>query len=176
MTIHATDPFATPDDERSPLRRLRGRLPVPVTLWTAYGRDDRPAGLTVTSMLVGDGDPGVVLGLIDEESDLFDAARHSGRFTVQVLRDGDGQLADQFAGLLPAPGGLFAQGPWQRTPYGPVRPTLRTWAGCRVVTVAPVGYAMLVQATVEHVELGEDPPPALLRHRGRYYGGPVSAR
>ena len=35
VTIHATDPFATPDDARSPLRRLRARMPATVTLWTA---------------------------------------------------------------------------------------------------------------------------------------------
>ena len=29
------DPFATPPGKRSPARRLRGRLPAPVTIWTA---------------------------------------------------------------------------------------------------------------------------------------------
>ena len=44
MSIHMTDPFA---EDRSPLRRLRGRMPAAVTLWTGYGGDHRPAGLTV---------------------------------------------------------------------------------------------------------------------------------
>ena len=68
--IHSDDPFATPEPEQSPVRRLRGRLARAVTLWTAPG----PAGLTVSSMLVADGEPGRVLGLIDEESDFWDGA------------------------------------------------------------------------------------------------------
>ena len=58
----------------SPVRRLRGRLAAPVTLWTAPG----PAGLTVSSTLVADGEPGRLLGLIDEECDLW-AAVERGR-------------------------------------------------------------------------------------------------
>src|SRR3954470_5699286 len=102
--IHSTDPFATPDQDKSAVRRLRGRLAAPVTLWTTPG----PAGLTVSSALVADGDPGLVLGRIDEESDFGDAAEASGRFAVTPLTPADRQLADRFAGLMPAPGGLFA--------------------------------------------------------------------
>src|SRR5262249_30255481 len=67
VTISPSDPFATPDHLRSPVRRLRGRLPAAVTLWTAPG----PAGLAVSSTLVVDGEPGRLLGVLDEESDLW---------------------------------------------------------------------------------------------------------
>jgi flavin reductase (DIM6/NTAB) family NADH-FMN oxidoreductase RutF len=168
VTIHATDPFATPDDARSPLRRLRARMPATVTLWTAYGPEERPAGLTVSSTVVADGDPGQILGLVDEESDLYAALRHAGRFVVAVLRDGDGQLADRFAGLLPAPGGLFAEGRWERTEYGPVRAGVHPWAACTLSSTSTAGYATLVQATVEKVVFGERELPPLVRHRARY--------
>src|SRR5882757_9013403 len=102
--IHASDPFATPESDKSDVRRLRGRLAAPVTLWTAPG----PSGLTVSSVLVADGDPGRVLGLIDEESDFWAAAAAAGRFAVTPLTPADRQLADRFAGLMPSPGGLFA--------------------------------------------------------------------
>lgn len=167
MTIHYTDPFATPEPARSPVRRLRGRMPAPVTVWTAYGSDGRPAGLTVSSTVVADGDPGFILGLVDEESDLYAAATASGRIAVMVLRAGENQLADKFAGLLPAPGGPFADGGWDRTEYGPVRSDGRTWAGCRVVATQPVGYAQLVQATVDTLHLSEEERP-LVHYRGRY--------
>ena len=71
-------------------------------------------------MLVADGDPGRVLGLIDEESDLWEALERSGSFAVAPLGSTDRQLADRFAGLMPAPGGLFAAGEWTATRYGPV--------------------------------------------------------
>lgn len=167
MTIHSSDPFATPEHARSPLRRLRGRMPAAVTLWTAYGSDGRPAGLTVSSTVVADGDPGLVLGLIDDESDLYTAALASGRVAITVLRAEDGQLADRFAGLLPAPGGPFADGQWERTEYGPVRAGTQTWAACRVSSSQPVGYAWLVQAIVDSVQLGDAERP-LVHHRGRY--------
>src|SRR4051794_14124183 len=95
VTIHSTDPFATPDEDKSAVRRMRGRLAAPVTLWTTSG----PAGLTVSSMLVADGDPGRVLGLIDEESDFWDAVQTTRRFAVIPLTPADRQLADRFAGL-----------------------------------------------------------------------------
>ncbi|BFU47926.1 flavin reductase family protein [Krasilnikovia sp. MM14-A1004] len=161
--IHSTDPFATPDQERSPLRRLRGRLAAAVTLWTAPG----PAGLTVSSLVVADGDPGRIAGLVDEESDFWDAASAAGRFAVMPLDVDDQQLADRFAGLMPAPGGLFAQGAWDQTDYGPVPAGARTWAGCRLDGSLPYGWSLLVEATVETVQMDAAPDP-LVHFRGRY--------
>jgi len=164
MTIHTTDPFATPDEGRSPVRRFRGRLAAPVTLWTAPG----PAGLTISSTLVVVGRPARVLGMLDDESDLWAAVQAGGRFTVAPLEPRHRQLADRFAGLMPAPGGLFAQEPWTETDYGPVLADVPTWAGCRLDSARPYGWGLLVEATIEHVELGTEPPEPLVHHRGRY--------
>jgi 3-hydroxy-9,10-secoandrosta-1,3,5(10)-triene-9,17-dione monooxygenase reductase component len=163
LTISPSDPFATPEHLRSPVRRLRGRLPTAVTLWTAPG----PAGLTVSSTVVVDGDPGRLLGLVDEESELWAAVEEAGRFAVAVLTPADRQLADRFAGLLPAPGGLFQGGGWQETGYGPVPAGSTTWAGCRLDGARPLGWGLLVEATIEHLDLGEAEPP-LIHYRGRY--------
>jgi 3-hydroxy-9,10-secoandrosta-1,3,5(10)-triene-9,17-dione monooxygenase reductase component len=162
--IHHTDPFATPAAQRSPVRRFRGRLASTVTLWTAPG----PAGLTVSSTLVAEGAPDRLLGLVDPESDLWAALADAGRFAVAPLGPPHRQLADRFAGLFPAPGGLFATGDWRSTPYGPVPADAGGWAGCRLDGSREYGWGLLVEATVETVELtGEDLPP-LLHHRGRY--------
>ncbi|MFF0722588.1 flavin reductase family protein [Micromonospora sp. NPDC003816] len=161
--IHHTDPFAVPAGDRSPARRLRGRLAAPVTLWTAPG----PAGLTVSSTLVAEGEPDRLLGLIDAESDLWAAVEEAGRFAVAPLGPPHRQLADRFAGLFPSPGGLFATGTWTETPYGPVPADAGGWAGCRLDSAREYGWSLLVEATVEQVELGDDIAP-LLHHRGRY--------
>ena len=161
--IHASDPFATPEQDKSSVRRLRGRLASAVTLWTAPG----PAGLTVSSMLVADGEPGLVFALIDEESDFWDAAARSGVFAVTPLESGDRQLADRFAGLMPAPGGLFTGGGWTATEYGPVPAAAGTWAGCRLLGQRPAGWALLVEATIETARLEAAPAP-LIHFRGRY--------
>lgn len=168
--VHGTDPFAAPESARSPVRRLRGRLPAAVTLWTAPG----PAGLTVSSTMVVDGDPGRLLGLVDEESELWTAASAAGVFTVAPLRAEDRQLADRFAGLLPAPGGLFKGYGWRETTFGPVLEGLSTWAGCRLDTARPMGWGLLVEATIEHIEIGGDVggetggAEPLVHYRGRY--------
>jgi len=162
--IHSNDPFATPEHDRSPVRRFRGRLVSAVTLWTAPG----PAGLTVSSMIVADGDPGRVLGLVDEESDLWDALSRSKKFAVTPLSETDRQLADRFAGLMPAPGGLFATGDWTETEFGPVPGNSRSWAGCRLASERAVGWSLLVEATIEVIALGAEQRP-LLHHRGRYH-------
>jgi flavin reductase (DIM6/NTAB) family NADH-FMN oxidoreductase RutF len=161
--IHGTDPFATPAADRSPVRRLRGRLPAAVTLWTAPG----PAGLTVSSTTVVDGDPGRLLGLVDDESELWDAAEAAGRFAVTPLTGAHRQLADRFAGLMPAPGGLFAGDGWTATEYGPVPAGVTTWAGCRLDGARRYGWGLLVEATIERLELGEGGAP-LVHFRGRY--------
>ena len=161
--IHSADPFATPEQDKSPVRRFRGRLASAVTLWTAPG----PAGLTVSSALVADGDPARVLGLIDEESDFWEAAGASGRFAITVLGLGDQQLADRFAGLMPAPGGPFASGAWTETDFGPVPAGAGTWAGCRLAAQRPCGWALLVEGIVETVRLDTGPAP-LMHFRGRY--------
>jgi len=165
--IHDTDPFATPEQERSPVRRLRGRLASPVTLWTAYDSSHAPAGLTVSSTVVADGEPGRLLGLLDEESELWEAISASGCFAVAPLATGHRRLADRFAGLFPAPGGLFAADNWSSTPYGPVPADVRTWAGCRLDQAREYGWALLVEATIETITVGDDPAP-LLHYRGRY--------
>jgi 3-hydroxy-9,10-secoandrosta-1,3,5(10)-triene-9,17-dione monooxygenase reductase component len=165
VSISPSDPFATPDHLRSPLRRLRGRLPAAVTLWTAPG----PAGLTVSSMFIVDGDPGRLAGIVDEESDLWAAVEAAGRFAVTALTSDDRQLADRFAGLLPAPGGLFAAtADWTDSDHGPVPVGHDAWAGCRLDAARPFGYGLLVEATIETVEVGGEAAP-LVHHRGRYH-------
>jgi flavin reductase (DIM6/NTAB) family NADH-FMN oxidoreductase RutF len=172
VTIYASDPFATPDPQRSPVRRLRGRLPSAVTLWTARDGRGRPAGLTVSSTVVVDGDPGRVLGVLDEESDLWEAVRATGLFAVAPLHGTDRQLADAFAGLMPAPGGPFAGRSWSQTEFGPVLAGASAWAGCRLDNARPMGFGLLVEATVAEVEIGPAEPGSTLIHfRGRYVDG-----
>ena len=160
--IYNSDPFATPESARSQVRRLRGRFAQTVTLWTAPG----PAGLTVSSCLVADGEPGRMLGLVDEESELWSAVSATGVFAVSLLSPEDRQLAERFAGLMPAPGGLFRQGEnWVETDFGPVLD--RSWAGCRLESARPVGWSLLVEATIAGVHLTDGSDP-LLHHRGSY--------
>ena len=167
MTIHSDHPFMPPEGERDPLRRLRGLLPAPVTVWaTGEGRDRR--GFTVSSMLMADGDPGRVAGLIDEDSDFADALDRV--FTVNVLPYGPvpTSLANAFAGVGPAPGGPFTLGDWEESDWGPVLQGSAGWLGARLVgaEIGHLGWGLLVEATIEHIEIGD--VPAMAHVRGVY--------
>lgn len=168
MTIHSEHPFQPPEDQRNPLRRLRGRLPSPVSLWTS-GHGDARTGLTVSSTLVADGEPGVVVGIIDPLADVWDTIAASGAAVVTMLSWGDRQLADVFGYVAPAPGGPFTVGTWTETEWGPVLDGASAWAGCRLRPAATqtVGWGLLVQLEIHHVEVGPEAQP-LVHRRGRY--------
>jgi flavin reductase (DIM6/NTAB) family NADH-FMN oxidoreductase RutF len=168
MTIHTGHPFEPPEEERDPLRRLRGRVGATVSLWTSGSGADR-AGLTVSSYLVASGDPGRVVALLHPESDLLERLEETGTAAVSLLEWRHRELADAFAGTMPAPGGPFRLAEWEQTDWGPRVATAATWAGLRLDRRAShdVGWSRLVEAVVEHVEVGPEASP-LVHRRGRY--------
>ncbi len=167
MTIHSGHPFTPPESERDQVRRLRGRLGGTVTLWTTGQGRDR-AGLTVSSLMIANGDPAHVLALVDPDSDFADAVQETGTAVVQLLEWRHRDLAEAFAGLAPAPGGVFTLGTWVDTEWGPRLEGASAWAGVRLTgEQREVGWSLLLDTVVEHVEVGEENEP-LVHRRGRY--------
>ncbi len=167
MTIHSTHPFLDPSSD--PVRRLRGRLGGAVTLWTSgtgEGAGSR-AGLTVSSVMVASGESGRLLALVDPDSDLRDVLEESGRGVVHLLRWEHRDLAEAFAGQMPAPGGPFTTGEFEQTSHGPRLVSAQTWATVEVESIVEVGWSALVTATIADVSVGEDDSP-LEHRRGRY--------
>jgi len=168
VTIHSDHPFVPPESERAPVRRLRGRLGGVVSLWTTGVARDR-VGLTVSSLMLADGEPGTVLALLDPDSDLWQELHEQRTAVVQLLGWEHRGLADAFAGVAPAPGGAFRLGEWEQTDWGPVLTGASAWAGVRLVDrpAREIGWSVLAEAVVEHVETGEEQAP-LVHRRGRY--------
>jgi len=160
VTIHSGHPFPTDDD---PVRRLRGRVTSRVSLWTTS-----EAGLTVSSLMVANGDPARVLGLLDPDSDLAESLEAGAPLVVQLLSWRHRATAEAFACVAPAPGGPFRTAEFEDTGWGRRLLDATTWAGVRVESVEPRGWSVLVTATVEHVVAGEDDEP-LFHHRGRFH-------
>jgi len=169
VTIHHSHPFAAGEQERNLLRRFRGRMASPVSIWAAASAGNR-AGWTLSSFLVADGDPGEVIGLIDEESALADILAEATTVTVNLLGWDQRALADAFAGVAPAPGGPFALAPWTDTEWGPVLVESVGWIGARLRPDPDhAGWGLLLRAVVERVEIQAPPTEDLLCYvRGRY--------
>jgi flavin reductase (DIM6/NTAB) family NADH-FMN oxidoreductase RutF len=169
MTVHGEHPFQGPD--RDPVRQVRGRLGGVVSLWTT-GTGTERAGLTVSSLMLANGDPAHVLGLVDPDSDLAGAVAATGTAVVALLQWRHRDLADAFAGVAPAPGGVFRSGTWTDTDWGPLLDGVDTWLGVRFSEPArEVGWSVLLDGSVEQVtvgEVGEGDRSPLVHRRGRY--------
>ncbi len=164
--IHEEHPFRTPPDLRDPVRRLRGRLAAPVTILTA-GDGAQRTGLTVSSLVVAEGDPPVAYCLLGPESDLLDVLADTGRFIVHVCTETDRAVSDVFAGIRPSPGGLFHGREVVTTDYGPRLAGFGTYAYCTVVDAREESWSSLVRATLDEI-VTDDVDAPLLYFRGRY--------
>lgn len=162
--IHDDHPFATPPELRDPVRRFRGRLAAPVTVITS-GEGGRRTGLTVSSLLVAEGEPPSLHFLCGTATDLWDAIAETGTFLVHVLEAGHRSLADRFAGIRPSPGGLFSGIEAADTGYGPEIGAVHTRAYCRYVGHRDEPMHVLVHGRIERVELHD------LREPLRYFRG-----
>ena len=167
MSIHSEHPFLEPESERDPVRRLRGRLGGTVTLWTC-GTGASRSGLTVSSLMLANGSPAHALALVDPDSEFASALQTSGRSVVQLLEWPHRDLADAFAGIAPAPGGVFTLGSWEETRWGPRLQGTSAWAGVRLADESrDVGWSLLVDTVIEHIDIGDESQP-LVHRRGRY--------
>ena len=164
MTIHASHPFADPDPD--PVRRLRGRLGGVVSLMTAGAAPAR-AGLTVSSLMVANGEPARLLALVDPDSDLYDVLTDTRRAVVQLLSWPQRDLAEAFAGTAPAPGGPWRLAAFEDTSWGPRVVGASTWVGVRLESDAEVGWSRLLTCVIETIAVGDDPEP-LVSRRGRW--------
>jgi flavin reductase (DIM6/NTAB) family NADH-FMN oxidoreductase RutF len=164
LTIHSGHPFLDPEPD--PVRRLRGRVTGTVALLTA-GDDRGRAGLTVTSLMVANGETPRILALVDPDSDLADVVARTRRAVVQLLSWTHRDLAEAFAGTAPAPGGPFRAADFEETPWGPRLAGAVTWAGARLESEAEVGWSTLLTLLVDEVSVGDDDQP-LVHRRGRY--------
>jgi flavin reductase (DIM6/NTAB) family NADH-FMN oxidoreductase RutF len=167
VTIHSSHPFADPPSARDAVRAFRGRLASGVTLWTSMG-ERRPAGLTVSSLMVANGVPPRLLALLDPLSDLCEALLASRTAAVSVLDRDQLRLAEIFAGQAPAPGGPFRQATFSDTEWGPVPAGATTWAGVRLEDSRPVGWSLLVTCVLENLTTAGTDEDPLVHHRGRY--------
>lgn len=164
MTIHAEHPFASSGRDLG--RQIRARLGGRVALLTT-GQGRSRVGLTVSSVLVAGGEPWRAVVLLDPDSDLAESLEVGSPAVLQLLSGPHRYLADAFAGLAPAPGGLFTLGSWEQTEWGPRLSEAESWAGVRVESRRTIGWSEEFVLALEGGAAGESAEP--LHHvRGAY--------
>ncbi len=152
--IHSEHPFQPESADRDQARRFRGRLAAGVTIVTA-GPEAERTGLTVSSLLVVQGDPAQAHVVVGPTTDLWESAAETGRFVIHICRSEDRQIADVFAGLWPSPGGSFAGVAVTQSEWGPVLTDLPDRAYCSLESEAEVGWSGLLIGRIDKVEVSD---------------------
>ncbi len=123
----------------------------------------------MSSVLVADGDPPEVLGLVDEDSDLADLAGQAGVVAVSLLSWEHRSLAEAFAGLAPAPGGPFRLAEWRETDWGPVLVGAVGWLGVELTdTSTRLGWLRAMRGHLVQAHVDTAASDVLTHLRGRY--------
>ncbi len=159
-------PFLAAEADRDPIRRMRGRLAAPVTIVTA-GDGEGWAGLTVSSLMLAEGDPGSVHFMLGPTADVSDVIGRTDRFIVHVLSREHRVLSEVFAGRRPSPGGPFTGIAATETEWGPAINAVEDRAFCSGVEAIEHGYSLLVSATIDRVAVSDLTDP-LIYFRGAY--------
>ena len=133
---------------------MRARVGATVSLWTS-GQGETAAGLTVSSYVVVNGEPGRLVGALDPDADLTDRIASTGRAVVQLLAWSDRNLAEMFGGTMPAPGGAFGQADFVDTAYGPRLAHAVAWAHCSLESSVPTGWSDLVTLSIDELAVGD---------------------
>jgi flavin reductase (DIM6/NTAB) family NADH-FMN oxidoreductase RutF len=164
--IHSGHPFRPDPGDRDLARQFRGRLAAGVTIVTA-GADSTRTGLTVSSLLVIQGDPALAHLVVGPTTDLWAVASATGRFVIHICRYDDRHLADVFAGLWPAPGGPFATAGSSHSDWGPVLDDLPDRAYCSFESGDELGWSGLMVGSIDRVEVSELKDP-MVHYRSGY--------
>lgn len=155
------------------LRRVAGHFPTGVTVVTAT-HAGKPCGLTVNSFNSVSLDPPLVLVCVARSARAFACLDVEGRFAVNVLAEGQADVARLFASKAED---KFAELPYRTSPHGsPLIEGAHAWLDCEVVARHGGGRThQIYVARVVALATGHGQP--LVFHAGRYKGlGPAPER
>ncbi|MFI2262968.1 flavin reductase family protein [Streptomyces tubercidicus] len=149
-------PPSAPDTATRPVpaedfRSLMGAFPTGVAVITTYGADDRPRGLTCSSLSSVSTAPPTLSVWLTTRGETLQALRAYGAFAVNLLHDRGERAGEVFAHQVPD---RFAQVGWRRSP-GAGLPWLVedafAVAECRVTQLVEVSDHTLVVGAVTGV-------------------------
>jgi flavin reductase (DIM6/NTAB) family NADH-FMN oxidoreductase RutF len=116
--------------------------------------------------MLAEGEPPLLVGLLDSLSSLHEALCETRRCAVQVLVSGDERTASLFDGSYP--GDPFDELDWADGTHGPRLARRRNGADCELIEASDAGYRSLVRLQIAAVSLaGSDESPLAL-YRGQF--------
>ena len=147
-----------------------------VSVVTTDGAAGR-AGVTVSAMCSVSADPPMLLVCVHHKSAACAALRDNGRFCVNLLGDGQADIADTFAGRLPATDDdRFAYAEWRSLVTGaPALDGALVALDCYLVGHLRQGTHSVFIGEVAEVALGEGAPLVYAQRAYRDLGQPLAA-
>ena len=139
-------------------------IPTAVTVVAALG-EQGPAGATANAVASLSLAPPLMLVCLDRGSRTLAAVRQSGRFSVNVLADGDEELARGFASKAPLPekwGGVE----WEDVGGMPRIAGVHTWIGCELRDLLDGGDHVIVTGSSTELGVAEDASPLVFLDGG----------
>jgi flavin reductase (DIM6/NTAB) family NADH-FMN oxidoreductase RutF len=154
--------------DRATFFAIMGAFPTGVGIVTTMDDHNQPRGLTSNALCSVSADPPLLLVCVDKNSNTLPALRHSGKFVVNYLSAGRGDLANLFASKEPD---KFMNISWRPASNG--MPWLHTdtiaHAECRVTQEIDAGDHLVFLGNVDD---GQPPAPGTrpLMYFRRTYG------
>ncbi len=134
-------------------RDLMAVVPSPVTVITTV-EEGLPAGTTVSAFTSLSLSPKLILVSLDNKSDLLRQIRHTRRFGVNLLAEGQGDLAMQFARSRED---RFAGTRWRIESDLPRLDDVAAWIVCSLAYELPAGDHTILAGEVTDADLSERP-------------------
>ncbi|KWX04314.1 hypothetical protein TH66_02800 [Carbonactinospora thermoautotrophica] len=139
-------------------RALMSAFPTGVAVITALDEEDRPHGLTCTSLASVTLSPPTLLVCLDTRSGTLGAIRHGGQFAVNLLHSRSQRVAEIFSTPVPD---RFGQVRWHRSTRLGVPWLVEdafALAACTVSGSVLVGDHEVVFGEVREIMVGDDVP------------------
>ena len=135
-----------------------------ITVVTILGKDDRPAGITVSAFASVSLEPPLVLACIDKRASLHDYLIEGSHFAVNILAQDQEHLSRRFASKDQDrfEGAGYREG----VSGAPLLEGALAYIECRVVHVYPGGDHTIVVGEVESTSVADHKP--LAYYRGGY--------
>jgi flavin reductase (DIM6/NTAB) family NADH-FMN oxidoreductase RutF len=139
-------------------------VPTGVTVVTATG-EEGPSGMTANAVVSLSAAPPMMLACLDKEARTLTSVRGSGLFLINVLAEGQEDLARRFATKDPEDA-KWEGVPWAEDEGVPRIAGCVAWIRCELKDLIDGGDHLIVTGMVDHTETSDKEP--LIFHRGGY--------